>query len=370
MNRFPLLIIVLFLFSCTTKTSKNTVMDLSAAAFDTLINGKKTALYTLSNERGMRVSVTNYGAKIVSIVVPGKDGEPADVVLGFASVADYVKYGASHGATVGPFANRIAGAAFTIGSDTFRLPVNNGPNCIHSGPESFYRQVWEAHQQDNQVVMTLHSPDGEWGFPGNKTVTVTYTLTPENELRIDYNAVSDKPTHFNLTNHSYFNLAGAAHGLVLDHELQLNADMYTPVDATSIPLGQLAPVAGTPMDFRQPTRVGTHLREVGSDPCGYDHNYAVNGGGRGLTFVGRVYEPTSGRVMETRSTEPGVQFYTSNYFDGSVTGKGGVVYRQHHALCLETQHFPDAVNQPAFASCVRKAGETFRTTTEYAFSTR
>lgn len=371
MNRFPLLIIVLFLFSCTTKTSKNTVMDLSAAAFDTLINGKKTALYTLSNERGMRVSVTNYGAKIVSIVVPGKDGEPADVVLGFASVADYVKYGASHGATVGPFANRISGAAFTIGSDTFRLPVNNGPNCIHSGPESFYRQVWEAHQQDNHVVMTLHSPDGEWGFPGNKTVTVTYTLTPENELRIDYNAVSDKPTHFNLTNHSYFNLRGEGNGDILDHVVVIMAGEVTPVDSFMIPTGEIKDIRGSSLDFTTPHPIGERIDR--EDPqlqiaSGYDFNYILGQGSPEPVFAASAWEPGSGRYMEVLTTEPGIQLYTGNHLKGTEVGKRGVAYSRRTGFCFETQHFPDSPHQPQFPTTLLLPGDTLRSTTIYRFS--
>ncbi|MBP8962237.1 MAG: galactose mutarotase [Opitutaceae bacterium] len=338
------------------------------------VTGKPVDLFVLTNGTGSIAKICTYGATLTELHVPDRQGRLGDVVLGFDTLAPYLGSHPFLGATIGRVANRIARGRFTLGGKNYSLAINNPPNHLHGGPVGFDRSLWSGAtvpaSDGVAVKFSLLSPDGDQGFPGNCRVEVTYTLTESNVLRIEYSATVDRDCPVNLTNHSYFNLAGAAHGLVLDHELQLNADMYTPVDATSIPLGQLAPVAGTPMDFRQPTRVGAHLREVGSDPCGYDHNYAVNGGGRGLTFVGRVYEPTSGRVMETRSTEPGVQFYTSNYFDGSVTGKGGVVYRQHHALCLETQHFPDAVNQPAFASCVRKAGETFRTTTEYAFSTR
>ncbi len=348
-------------------------MDLRPAAFDTLLNGKKTALYTLTNERGMRVSLTNYGAKIVSVVVPGRDGDAADVVLGFSSMAGYLKYGASHGATIGPFANRIAGAAFTIGDELFRLPGNNGKNSIHSGPDSFYRQVWDAQQEGNRVVMTLHSPDGEWGFPGNKTVKTTFTLTPENELRIDYEAVSDKATHFNLTNHSYFNLRGEGNGDILDHQVVIMAEEVTLVDAFMIPTGEFMNVRGTPLDFTTPHALGERIDAP--DPqlqmaMGYDFNYVLGEQTPEPRFAASAWEPESGRYMEVFTTEPGVQLYSGNHLKGTEVGKSGVAYGKRTGFCFETQHFPDSPNKPHFPTTLLNPGDTLRSTTLFKFSVR
>ncbi len=331
-------------------------------------------LYILTNRAGSVAKISTYGATLTELQVPDRQGQLGDVVLGFDTLAPYLGGHPFLGATIGRVANRIARGRFTLHGRVYTLATNNPPNHLHGGPLGFDRVVWTATPvpvpQGVALQLTYLSPDGDQGFPGNCQVSVTYTLTEDNTLRLDYTATVDQDCPVNLTNHSYFNLAGAARELVLDHEVQLNADCYTPVDATSIPIGEIAPVAGTPMDFRTPTRIGRHLLEVGADVKGYDHNYAVNGGGHALTLVGSVYAPSSGRTLEVRSTEPGVQFYTSNFFDGSVTGKGGVVYRQHHAFCLETQHFPDAINQPRFANYVRRAGETYRSTTCYAFGVR
>lgn len=373
MNRLPLLFFMLFLFSCSVKTSKNPVMDLSAAAFDTLVHGKQTSLFTLVNDQGMRVSLTNYGAKIVSLVVPGKDGTPADVVLGYRSVADYMKYGASHGATVGPFANRIAGASFTLGDREYKLPENNGPNCIHSGPDSFYRQVWEAEQQENRVVMTLHSPDGEWGFPGNKTVRTTFTLTSGNELRIDYEAISDQPTHINLTNHSYFNLRGEGNGDILDHVAVIMAREVTPVDSFMIPTGEIKDIRGTSLDFTSPHTFGERIDA--EDPqlqiaSGYDFNYVLGQGSAEPVFAASAWEPGSGRYMEVFTTEPGIQLYTGNHLKGSEVGKSGAAYGRRTGFCFETQHFPDSPNKPHFPTTLLLPGDTLRSTTIFRFSVK
>ncbi len=348
-------------------------MNYTPADFQTELNGLKTDLYTLRNGSGMTVTLTNYGAKIVSIFAPGKDGEWADVVLGFGSVAAYRQYGASHGATVGPFANRIAGASFTIDSMTFALPVNNGKNCIHSGPDSFYRQVWNATQNGNRVEMSILSPDGEWGFPGNKMVKVTFTLTEENELRIDYEATTDKPTHFNLTNHSYFNLRGEGNGDVLLHEAVINASRTTPVDSFMIPTGEIRNITGTDLDFTKTHTLGERIDN--EDPQlqiakGYDFNYIIDKPEGEIAFAASVYEPESRRYMEVFTSEPGVQLYTGNHLKGTETGKSGQPYTTRTGFCLETQHFPDSPHHPHFPSTLLIPGDTLRSTTIYKFSVR
>jgi len=348
-------------------------MKYSAQDFQTDINGKKTVLFTLKNKSGMIVTLTNYGAKIVSVIVPGKNGEKADVVLGFNSLEEYRKNGASHGATIGPFANRIAGASFTIDGKAYPLPVNNGPNCIHSGPDSFYRQVWDATQTGNSVEMKISSPDGEWGFPGNKQVKVTFTLTQENELRIDYEAVTDKPAHFNLTNHSYFNLKGEGNGDILDHVVTINADKITPVDSFMIPVGNAEEIKGTALDFLEPHALGERINDV--HPLlqlaqGYDFNYIINKKEGALEFAASAYEPESGRLMEVFTTEPGVQLYTGNHLKGNETGKSGKPYTARTGFCFETQHFPDSPNKPQFPSTLLRPGEKLTSVTLYRFSVK
>jgi len=348
-------------------------MKYSAQDFQTDINGKKTVLFTLKNKSGMIVTLTNYGAKIVSVIVPGKNGEKADVVLGFNSLEEYRKNGASHGATIGPFANRIAGASFTIDGKAYPLPVNNGPNCIHSGPDSFYRQVWDATQTGNSVEMKISSPDGEWGFPGNKQVKVTFTLTQENELRIDYEAVTDKPAHFNLTNHSYFNLKGEGNGDILDHVVIINADKITPVDSFMIPVGNAEEIKGTALDFLEPHALGERINDV--HPLlqlaqGYDFNYIINKKEGALEFAASAYEPESGRLMEVFTTEPGVQLYTGNHLKGNETGKSGKPYTARTGFCCETQQFPDSPNKPQFPSTLLRPGEKLTSVTLYRFSVK
>jgi len=336
--------------------------------------GRDVDLYVLTNSRGMVAKVTTYGATLTELDVPDRGGRLGDVVLGFDGLGGYLAKEPFFGATVGRVGNRIAKGRFSLGGRTYQLATNDGPNHLHGGIRGFDKVVWDAvvaaAAQGPAVRFTYLSRDGEEGYPGNCRVSVVYTLTDAGELRLDYTVTTDRDTPVNVTNHSYFNLAGAGSGDILGHELQLDADRYTPVDATLIPTGALAPVAGTPMDFRKPTRIGEHLRQVGGNPEGYDHNFVVNRAGAGLAPVATVYEPTTGRVMEVLSTEPGVQFYTGNFLDGTITGKGGVVYRQHAAFCLETQHFPDSVNHPNFPSYVLRAGDTYRSTTVYRFSAR
>jgi aldose 1-epimerase len=373
MTRFYIFLLIAFLSGCSVKTYKEPIMKYSASDFQSVIDGKKTNLFTMKNKHGMTVTLTNYGAKIVSVFVPGKNGEPADVVLGFKSIADYQKFGASHGATVGPFANRIAGASFTIDGQVCNLVKNNAGNCIHSGPDSFYRQVWEAVQTGNSVKMSIHSSDGEWGFPGNKTVKVTFALTDENELRIDYEAVTDKPTHFNLTNHSYFNLRGEGNGDILKHVAVINSGTITPVDSMMIPTGEIMKIAGTPLDFSTPHELGERIDQdypLLKIAKGYDFNYIISKPEGEMGFAASVYEPESGRYMEVYSTEPGVQLYTGNHLKGTETGKSGVTYSSRTGFCLETQHFPDSPNKPEFPTTLLLPGDTLHSTTIYRFSVK
>lgn len=336
--------------------------------------GKPVELYTLVNATGMKAKVITYGATLTELWVPDRNGKLGDVVLGFDSIDGYLGKEPYFGATVGRVGNRIAKGCFTLDGKAYRLATNDGPNHLHGGLKGFDKVVWDARivssDDGPSVSFSYLSPDGEEGYPGNCRATVVYTLTNSGDLRLDYTVTTDHDTPVNVTNHSYFNLGGAANGGILGEELTLFADRYTPVDSTLIPTGQIAPVAGTPMDFRSAAVIGSRIKEVGGHPVGYDHNFVINGGGGKLAPVAEVYDPAAGREMDVLSTEPGVQFYTGNFLDGTIVGKGGVVYRQYAALALETQHFPDSVNQPNFPSCVLKAGDTYRSTTVYRFKTR
>ncbi len=373
MVRIAYILLLALAASCTVKPSKEHVLKYSASDFQSEADGKKTGLFMLKNANNMIVTLTNYGAKIVSVIVPDKNGDMADVVLGFGSLADYQKFSGSHGATVGPFANRIGGASFTIGDQVFQLPVNNNRNCIHSGPASFYRQVWNAVPKGNSVEMTIQSPDGEWGFPGNKQVKVVFTLTDQNELRIGYEAVTDKPTHFNLTNHSYFNLKGEGEGDILNHVVVIRAEKITPVDSTMVPTGEIACILGTALDFTTPHPIG---ERIDSDhpllklAHGYDFNYVIDKQEDALAFAASALDPESGRFMEVFTTEPGVQFYSGNNLKGNETGKSGIPYAPRTGFCFETQHFPDSPNKPQFPSTLLMPGDTLRSVTVFRFSVK
>jgi len=304
--------------------------------------------------------------------VPDRDGNVGNVVLGFTS---FDKYAAGHpffGAIAGRVANRIGGARFTLDGKEYKLAANNGPNTLHGGMNGFDKKVWDAEPVDTSDGPSLKlryvSPDGEEGFPGSLTTSVTYTLTNEDELRIDYNATTNKPTIVNLTNHSYWNLAGDGNGTILDHELMINADKYTVFDATQIPTGEIKSVEGTPLDFRKTTPIGSRIAQV--DGGGYDHNFVLNGKTGPMKLCARVRDPKSGRMMEIRTTEPGVQFYTANGLDGKITGTSGKPYPKYGAFCLETQHFPDSVNHPEFPTVILRPGQTYRTTTIHKFSAK
>lgn len=340
-------------------------------------DGKPVDVYTITNSHGMEVRAINYGGIIVSLRVPDKNGKLDDVVLGFDTLDGYLDKSPYFGAIVGRNGNRIANGKFTLDGKEYSLAKNNGPNALHGGLKGFDKAIWEAEPFQNKhgkgVAFTYTSRDGEEGYPGNLTAKVTYTLSEKNELVFDYQATTDKATPVNLTQHSYFNLAGEGTGDVLKHELTLNADRFTPVDKTLIPTGELRAVKGTPLDFTKPTAVGARIDDNYEQIAfggGYDHNFVINRKTGDLQLAARVYEPTSGRVMEVYTTEPGVQFYSGNFLDGTITGKQGHVYKRRYALCLETQHFPDSPNHAEFPSTILRPGQTLHSRTMYKFSTR
>jgi aldose 1-epimerase len=340
--------------------------------FGKTTDGDPVTLYTLTNGK-VTAKVMTYGALLTELHVPDRGGKPADVVLGFDNLQGYLAGHPYFGATIGRVANRIAGGKFTLKGKEYTLAKNDGPNTLHGGLKGFDKVAWKAEVVDSPsgvaVRFTYRSPDGEEGFPGNLTASVTYTLTGQNELRLDYTATTDQATPVNLTNHSYFNLAGPGSGPILGHELMLAADQYTPVDDTLIPTGQTAPVKGTPLDFTSPTAIGARIDQLKGEPGGYDHNFVLRGGGA-LPLAARAYDPRSGRVLEMFTTEPGVQFYSGNFLDGKLTGKGGIAYKKHQGFCLEAQHFPDSVHHPNFPSVVLEPGKTYTQTTVYKFSAR
>jgi aldose 1-epimerase len=340
-------------------------------------DGRPITLYTLTNSHGLEVRTMNYGAIILSMRVPDRKGQLADIVLGHETLEGYIPNPPYIGALVGRYANRIANGTFTLDGKTYSLPKNDGPNTLHGGiKRTFDKVVWDGEPLKGGktgVSFTYLSNDGEEGFPGNVKVKVAYTLNDENELVIDYEASTDKATPINLSQHSYFNLAGEGTSDILSHELMLNADRFTPVDKNLIPTGELRAVKGTPLDFTTPTKVGARIDDNYDQLVlghGYDHNFVINRKGDGMTLAARVYEPTSGRVLEVSTTQPAVQFYTGNFLDGTVTGKQGHVYKRRYGFCLETQHFPDSPNHPDFPSTILKPGETFRSKTVFKFSTR
>ena len=351
-----------------TPPSKEAIMD-----FGQTPTGAAIKLYTLTNGT-ITAKVSNFGAVLVALEVPDRAGKAADVVLGFDTLAGYVENKPYLGSTVGRFANRIAGAKFHLNGKDHTLAANDGVNSLHGGIVGFNKQVWAAEDATSASVrFTLTSPDGQEGYPGTVRVAVTYTVTPENALRIDYKATTDAATPINLTHHTYFNLAGPAAGPILDHELTLFADDYTPGDAGMIPTGVLAPVRKTPLDFTHSTRIGARIAQIPGEPGGYDHNFVVRDGGKpgaAPVLAARVVEPRSGRIMEVTTTEPGIQFYSGNFLDGSTVGKGGVKYQKHQGFCLETQHYPDSVHQPKFPSTILEPGQVYTQTTSYRFSAR
>jgi aldose 1-epimerase len=350
--------------------------NVTRAPFGAAADGTSVELFTMTNAGGMQVQATNYGGAVTSIKVRDRSGALGDVALGFASMEGYRDNSPYLGVIVGRYANRIAGAQFRLDGRTYKLPANDGSNTLHGGVKGFDKVVWKAEPFERPgevgVVLTHVSPDGDQGFPGTLSARVTYTLTDRNELAIDYHATTDKTTVVNLTQHTYFNLAGEGSGAVLDHQLMLNADRYTPVDAKLIPAGEPANVDGTPFDFRTAHAIGERINadhpqlKIGK---GYDHNFVINRQNEELVLAARVEEPTTGRVMEVHTTEPGVQLYTGNHLDGKLMGKAGKPYRERGGFCLETQHYPDSPNKPSFPSTTLKPGEEYRSRTVYAFST-
>jgi aldose 1-epimerase len=344
------------------------------AAFGTLPEGDPVEAFTLTTAHGVTLQAITYGGIITSLRTPDREGRVAEIVLGYETLDGYLQRSPYFGAIVGRYANRIANGHFTIDGTTYQLPTNNGPNHLHGGRRGFDKVNWAAEPFERAdavgVVFTHVSPDGDQGYPGQLTVSATYTLDNDGTLTVTYEATTDKPTHVNLSQHSYFNLLGDAGGDVLEHELTIHADRYTPVDATLIPTGELAPVEGTPFDFRRPTPIGARIdadHPQIRNGLGYDHNFVLNREGDGLVDVVRVVSPTSGRTLDVATTEPGLQFYTGNFLDGSITGRNGVVYQRRQGFCLETQHFPDSPNKPQFPSTLLRPGETYRSTTAYHF---
>jgi aldose 1-epimerase len=333
--------------------------------------GEAVTRFTLTNRHGLVARLISWGAGLVEMHAPDRHGALADVTLGFDTLDGYLTRHPYFGVTTGRYANRIARGRFTLDGKTSTLATNDGPHHLHGGVKALDQQNWrgEAGADGRSVRFVHESPDGDEGYPGNLHLAVTYTLDDDGELRIDYEATTDQPTVLNLTNHAYWNLAGA--GDILDHELTLHALQFTPVDGGSIPTGEIASVAGGPMDFTTPKRIGQDLAQMAGTPGGYDHNFVLDPVAPGaLTPAAEVHEPRSGRVLSIATTEPGIQFYTGNYLDGSVHGKRGTAYRKHAGLCLETQHFPDSPNQPHFPSTVLRPGQTFRSTTVHRFSVR
>jgi aldose 1-epimerase len=340
-------------------------------------DGEPVQLFTLTNARGIEVRAISYGGIIVSLKVPDRGGVPGDVVLGFDDLDGYLDETPYFGALIGRYGNRIGGARFTLDGSDFELEANDGPNSLHGGFRGFDKHVWGGAPVETSdgvgVVFTRVSPDGEGGYPGNLSVQVTYTLTDADELVVDYLATTDRATPVNLTQHSYFNLAGDGSGDILGHRLMLNASRYTPVGETLIPTGEIAPVEATPFDFRTPHTIGENIAAEYpqiSFGGGYDHNFVLDRDGAGagdLVLAARVEEPVSGRVMQIRTTEPGIQFYSGNFLDGTLTGKAGHLYEHRNGFCLETQHFPDSPNQPAFPSAILRPGEEYRSRTVFSF---
>jgi aldose 1-epimerase len=337
-------------------------------------DGIPVNIYTLRNSKGMEARICTYGGIVVSLKTPDRNGKLGDVVLGYDTLADYIKDSPYFGCLVGRYGNRIAKGKFTLNGQQYTLATNNGPNALHGGLKGFDKVVWAAKPcataEGQALELKYVSKDGEEGYPGTLSVTALYTLTEENALRLEYTAATDKDTVVNLTQHTYFNLAGK--GDILGHEVYLNADRFTPVDSTLIPVGELRPVLGTPFDFNKPTAIGARINQTDEQlkfGGGYDHNWVITKPMGQLGLMARVYEPTTGRVLEVLSTEPGLQFYTGNFLDGKLKGKGGWVYQFRNAFCLEPQHYPDSPNQPNFPSVVLKPGQVYKNTILYRFST-
>ena len=367
-----LLFAVLFFASCN-KSGPNITKE----TFGKMADGREVSIYTLVNAKGYKVKITNYGAKIVSLDVPDRNGKVADVVLGYDSLKQYLAGDKFYGSTVGRYANRIAKGHFKLDSVEYTLAINNAPNSLHGGPFGFHSVLWNSEvikiADYPSLKLTYHSPDKEEGYPGNMDVTVIYTWTADNALKIEYEATSDKNTVCNLTNHAIFNLRGIGNGDILSHEMMINADGFTPIDSTFIPTGEIRPVKGTVMDFTTPTAIGKRINDSYEQLVkgkGYDHNYVLNNPGNITTLAASVYEPESGRVMEVYTDQPGLQFYSGNFLNGKDGGKAGKNYPFRTGFALEAQKFPDSPNQPTFPSTELKKGEKYTQVSIYKFTTK
>ncbi len=373
MKAFRLFPFFLFFLATACSEKKPEIRLIDPMVFAGEASGKKVELFTLRNNSGMVAQITNYGGRVVSLWVPDRKGISGDVVLGYDSFEAYLKSNELYfGALIGRYGNRIANAKFTLNDSVYTLAANNGINHLHGGIKGFHNVIWDAIQSDGGTLrLSYLSPDGEEGYPGNLHVDVTYTVTEQNELKIEYRATTDKPTPVNLTHHSFFNLKGAGEGDINDHIMQINASYYTPVDSVLIPTGEIAPVEGTPFDFRTPVAIGDRL---GDDHrqlkygMGYDHNWVLDNVPDILRLAARVVEPGSGRIMEVYTSEPGIQFYGGNFLAGKDTGKYNRVYPYRGALCLETQHFPDSPNKPGFPSTILEPGKEYHSICIYRFS--
>lgn len=366
--------LIILTLGCGEKTIQPTITD---SEYGVMPDGQKVTMYTLVNEAGFKAKIIDYGAKLISLDVPDKNGELADVILGYETLDGYLKGDQYYGATVGRFANRIAKGKFTLEEKEYHLALNNGPNHLHGGPKGYQSVIWKSEVVDLEgypaLKFTYHSSDGEEGYPGNLDVEVIYSWKKDTSLYIDYKATTDQTTIINLTHHSLFNLRGAGNGDILGHILTINAAEYTPVDSTLIPTGEIQAVAGTPMDFTVPYTIGERINDGFVQlqrGKGYDHNWVLSRKENGLFLAATLFEPESGREMQILTTEPGLQFYSGNFLDGSQIGKGNIPYNFRCGLALETQHYPDSPNQPNFPSTVLKKDEVYKQTTIYKFSVR
>jgi len=372
-KNLAILIAATILFSCKLmpkEEEKENVKPMTGKTLYGMIGADSVLQYTLTNKNGMVVKILNYGGTVTDIITPDKNGKMGDVVLGYDSLSGYLQAGNPYfGCLVGRYGNRIANAKFSLDGKEYALAANNGPNTLHGGLKGFDKVIWTVKLfNDSSLLLSYSSKDGEEGYPGNLSVDVMYSLSDDNGLKIDYAAVTDKATPLNLTNHCYFNLSAGSDSTILDHELMLKADKYTPVNETLIPTGKIDDVKGTPMDFTTSKKIGKDIANVTG---GYDHNWVLNRSGNDLELIGSVYHAGSGRYMEVFTTQPGIQFYTGNFLDGTLKNtRDGVRYIKHSGLCLETQHFPDSPNQPSFPNTILKPDETFHETTVYKFSTK
>jgi aldose 1-epimerase len=376
MKKLVFFLFIVILVACKSKVSdKNTgdICTIKKESFEKEVDGRKVGLFMLENNNGIKVYITNFGARIVALCTPDRNGQSADIVLGFDNIDDYLNERMYLGCIVGRYANRINKGKFSLDGNEYTLYPNDGNNTLHGGNKGFDKKVWEAQQEGNSVILTYLSPDGEEGYPGNLTVKKIYTLTDNNELKMEYEATTDKPTIINLSNHSYFNLKGEGDTTVLDHYLMANASYFTPVNSELIPTGEIVPVAGTPFDFTTGKQIGKDIGVADEQLAfgkGYDHNWVINKDTAGaLTLAAKVWEESTGRVLEIYTTEPAFQFYSGNFMDGSVKGKSGKPYYKRSALAIEPQHYPDSPNHPNFPSTVLKPGEKYMQLSVFKFYT-